>query len=147
LSLPVDVASLVKGVLPLHDFSFKRPVLGRYFAVHRNGQGTLVPVDPAFTIANPGVSHFLAPGDYAKIYDLASLYQSSANGAGQTIAIVARSKIEISDVKIFRDIFGLPPNDPTILVDGSDPGFTFSGDSVEASLDVEWAGAVAPKAS
>src|SRR5262249_23051341 len=65
----------------------------------------------------------------------------------QTIAIVARSKIEISDVEIFRNIFGLTPNIPSILVDGFDPGFTFSGDSVEASLDVEWAGAVAPNAS
>jgi large repetitive protein len=147
LSLPAELAPLVSGVLPLHDFSFKRPLLGRYYAVQRNSQGNLVPVDPAFTVANPGISHFLTPGDYSRIYDLASLYQGGANGAGQTIAIVARGKVEITDVETFRSIFGLPANDPTIIVDGPDPGFTFSGDSVEASLDVEWAGAVAPNAT
>ncbi|HEY6306614.1 MAG TPA: Ig-like domain repeat protein [Candidatus Angelobacter sp.] len=147
LSLPAEVAPLVSAVLPLHDFSFKQPRLGRYYAVQRNSQGKLVPTDPAFTIANPGINHFLAPGDYAKIYDLSSLYQSGANGAGQTIAIVARSKVELTDVETFRDVFGLPPQDPSIIVDGADPGFTFSGDSVEASLDVEWAGAVAPNAT
>src|SRR5262249_19986930 len=132
---------------PLHDFSFKRPLLGRHFEVHRDSHGNLVPTDPAFTIANPGISHFLAPGDYTKIYDLASLYQSGADGTGQTIAIVARSKVELTDVETFRSIFGLPANDPTMIVDGADPGFSFSGDSVEASLDVEWAGAVAPNAT
>lgn len=147
LSVPAELAPLVSGVLPLHNFSFKRPLLGRYYAVQRNSQGNLVPVDPAFTIANPGISHFLSPGDYAKIYDLTSLYQGGANGAGQTIAIVARSKVEVTDVETFRSIFGLPANNPTIIVDGSDPGFTFSGDSVEASLDVEWAGAIAPNAT
>jgi len=147
LSLPAEVASVVKGVLPLHDFSFKQPFLGRYFEVHRNDQGRLVPVDPAFTIDNAGISHFLVPGDYTKIYDLGPLYQSGATGTGQTIAIVARSKVEITDVETFRSIFGLPANDPIIIVDGADPGFSFSGDSVEASLDVEWAGAIAPKAT
>ncbi len=147
LSLPAELAPLVRGVLPLHDFSLKRPLLGRYYAVQRNSQGNLVPTDPAFTIANPGATHFLAPADYAKIYDLASLYQTGANGSGQTIAIVARSKVETTDVETFRSIFGLPVNNPTMIVDGADPGFTFSGDSVEASLDVEWAGAVAPNAT
>jgi large repetitive protein len=146
LSLPADVAANISAVLPLQDFSFKRPVLGPYFQVQRNAQGNLVPVDPNFTIANPGINHFLTPGDYTQIYDLASLYQNGANGSGQTIAIVARSKVEVTDVQIFRNIFGLPANDPTMIVDGPDPGFNGSGDSVEASLDTEWAGAIAPNA-
>lgn len=147
LSLPAEVAPLVGAVLPLHDFSFKQPLLGRYFAVQRNSEGNLVPKDPAFTNSTAGTSHFLTPGDYAKIYDLTSLYQNGANGSGQTIAIVARSNVEITDVATFRNIFGLPANNPTIIVDGFDPGFTGSGDSLEASLDVEWAGAVAPNAT
>ena len=147
LSLPADVAPLVSAVLPLHDFSFKQPLLGRYFAVQRNAEGNLAQTDPAFTNATAGVNHFLTPGDYAKIYDLTSLYQNGANGSGQTIAIVARSNVEVTDVETFRNIFGLPANNPTIIVDGFDPGFTGSGDSLEASLDVEWAGAVAPNAT
>jgi hypothetical protein len=147
LSLPAEMAPLVSTVLPLHNFSFKRPLLGPYFVVHRDSQGKLVPTDPAFTISNTGTRHFITPGDYAKIYDLTSLYQNGANGSGQTIAVVARSNVELTDVATFRSIFGLPANNPTIIIDGSDPGFTFSGDALEASLDVEWAGAVAPNAA
>jgi large repetitive protein len=147
LSLPAEVSPFVSAVLPLHNFSFKRPILGPYYTVHRDSQGNLVPTNPAFTISNTGTRHFVTPGDYAKIYDLTSLYQNGANGSGQTIAIVARSNVELTDVTTFRSIFGLPPNNPTIIIDGADPGFTFSGDAVEASLDVEWAGAVAPNAA
>jgi hypothetical protein len=147
LSLPAEMAPLVSTVLPLHNFSFKRPLLGPYFMVHRDSQGNLVPTDPAFTISNSGTRHFVTPGDYAKIYDLTSLYQNGANGSGQTIAVVGRSNVEVTDVETFRKIFGLPANNPTIIIDGPDPGFTSTGDSVEASLDVEWAGAVAPNAA
>ncbi len=32
------------------------------------------------------------------------------------------------------------------MAQGTDPGFTNNGDSTEATLDVEWAGAIAPQA-
>ncbi|HEV7521090.1 MAG TPA: S53 family peptidase, partial [Candidatus Angelobacter sp.] len=147
LSLAAEVSPFVSAVLPLHNFSFKRPILGPYYTVHRDSQGNLVPTDPALTLSNNGIRHFVTPGDYAKIYDLTSLYQNGANGSGQTIAVVARSNVELTDVATFRSIFGLPANNPTIIIDGADPGFTFSGDAVEASLDVEWAGAVAPNSA
>src|SRR5256885_8091753 len=43
-------------------------------------------------------------------------------------------------------MFGLPANDPVIILNGADPGLV-SGDEGEADLDVEWSGAVAPKAT
>ena len=95
---------------------------------------------PEFT---SGGSHYLAPADFATIYDLVPLYQQSINGSGQSIAIVARSNINIADVRQFRTFFGLPANDPQIIVNGTDPGIFSSGEETEADLDVEWSGAVA----
>src|SRR6202023_1657896 len=58
------------------------------------------------------------------------------------------NNINLSDIQIFRIAFGLPPNDPTIILDGPDPGNALgSGEETEADLDVEWSGAIAPKAT
>jgi hypothetical protein len=69
------------------------------------------------------------------------------DGTGQTIAIVAESNINVQDVQDFRNVFGLPANNPQIIVDGVDPGVTANGLETEADLDVEWAGAVAKNAT
>jgi len=42
-------------------------------------------------------------------------------------------------------MMGLPSNLPTVILNGPDPG-VLSSDQAEATLDVEWAGAVAKKA-
>lgn len=147
VSIPTALAPVVRGLLSLHDFR-KKPMISRYSNVHRNEHGELIPTDPNFTFNSNGtLFHYLSPADYAKIYDLASLYQSGANGAGQTIALVGRSKVTLTDSQLFRQTFSLPANDPKMIVTGTDPGFTFDGDAVEATLDVQWAGAVAPGAT
>ena len=99
---------------------------------------------PEFT---SGSSYYLAPADFATIYDLAPLYQQSITGNGQSVAIVARSNINLADVRQFRTFFGLPANDPQIIVNGTDPGIWNSGEETEADLDVEWSGAVARNAT
>ena len=54
----------------------------------------------------------------------------------------------------FRTLFSLPANPPQVIIDGNDPGVDGINnpdgpnyDSVEAYLDVEWSGAVAPNAN
>ncbi|MFC5863373.1 choice-of-anchor D domain-containing protein [Acidicapsa dinghuensis] len=112
----------------------------------------------------------VAPYDFAKIYNVLPLWQAATpiTGAGQTIAIVGRSNINLADVTAFRSAFGLPAypsspnpnvNQPGVSVvippSTTDPGdcpgassstSTCAGDLVENSLDVEWAGATAPGA-
>jgi hypothetical protein len=44
-------------------------------------------------------------------------------------------------------MFGLPANDPQIIINGSDPGVVSTGEETEAILDVEWSGAVAKNAT
>ena len=132
-SIPVAFAQVVGGVVSLHDF--------RSAAMHT---GARLPAAPDFT---SGSSYYLAPADFATIYDLGPLYQASINGTGQSVAIVARSNINIADVRQFRTSFDLPANDPQIIVNGTDPGIWSTGEETEADLDVEWSGAVAKNAA
>jgi subtilase family serine protease len=131
-AIPAAFAQVVGGVVSLHDF--------RSATMHT---GARLPA-PNYT---SGGSYYLAPADFATIYDLAPLYQQSINGSGQSVAIVARSNINIADVRQFRTSFDLPANDPQIIVNGTDPGIFSSGEETEADLDVEWSGAVARSAS
>ena len=144
ISIPAALAPVVRGVASLHNF-FSKPMLSRYFEVQRNAQGKIAPVDPDFT---QGSSHFLSPDDFAKIYDTAPLLTAGTNGSGETIAIVARSDVSPTDVQTFRTMFGLPANTTNAIVNGTDPGVvTTNNDGVEAALDAEWSGAVAPEAT
>jgi pseudomonalisin len=130
--IPAALMEVVGGVVSLHDFHSE--------PLHAS-------VRKAATEFSSGGSHYLAPGDFATIYDLGPLYQSSINGSGQSVAIVARSNINLNDVRQFRSMFGLPANDPQIIVNGTDPGISSSGEETEADLDVEWSGAVAKNAA
>jgi pro-kumamolisin-like protein/Big-like domain-containing protein len=146
ISIPSSLSQTVRGVLSLHDFVSK-PMLTDHYKVRRDSSGALIPVDPNFTVSGlNGNFHFLAPRDYANIYGVSSLYKTGLDGTGQTIAIVARSNIDFADVEIFRQVFGLPFNDPNVIISGPDPEFA-GDDAVETTLDVEWSGAVAPKAT
>lgn len=102
---------------------------------------------PRFTSSITG-DHFLAPNDWATIYDLLPLYNSGINGTGQTIIIPGQSDIELSDIEAFRSAAGLSTNNPTIVHTGKDPGIqSATGDETESDLDVEWSGALAPDAT
>ncbi|MBZ5592993.1 MAG: S53 family peptidase [Acidobacteriia bacterium] len=132
--IPLALAGVVGGVVALHDFR-SRPALAGLRAV------------PAPQFAAAGGTSYLAPADFATIYDLSPLYQSSVEGTGQSIAVVGRSNIRMPDVQTFRSYFGLPANNPTVILNGSDPGILNNNEQSEATLDVEWAGAVAKNAA
>jgi subtilase family serine protease len=93
-------------------------------------------------------THAIAPDDFATIYNVRGAYSSSLTGAGQKIAVVGQTDIQLQDIRAFRAAAGLSASDPQIvLVPGvTDPGIV-DGDVDEASLDVEWAGAVAKDAT
>ncbi|HWG50080.1 MAG TPA: Ig-like domain repeat protein [Candidatus Acidoferrales bacterium] len=141
ISVPSALAPVVRGVLSLNDF-YSRPS-------HRvTGETTTAQLSkgsPALTTASG--AHVMVPADFATIYDLGPLYAANLNGQGQTIAIVAASNINVNDVANFRSLFNLPPNPPNIILNGPDPGMDGGENQSEASLDAEWAGAVAPNAT
>jgi hypothetical protein len=143
--IPAALANVVAGIATLHNFR-KAPAVHRIGAAHRVANSSLW--QPNFTFGGAaGVEHFLAPGDFATIYNTAALYKNGIDGTGQSIAIVARNNINLSDVQIFRIAFGLPTNDPQIILDGPDPGNVGGSEETEADLDVEWSGAIAPNAT
>ncbi len=129
--IPEALASVVTGPVTLHDFG-------------RQAMHSRVEAAPNFTSGN---SHYLAPADFATIYDVAPLYTSGIDGTGQTLAIVGRTNIKVSDVQTFRSNYGLPLNNPVVVVNGKDPGVVSTDEASEAYLDVEWSGAVAKKAT
>ena len=120
--------------------------------------GKVEPVQPLYTLpggcteANTSTNqdpcfYGLGPGDFAKIYNVTPLWNSnpSINGSGQTIAIVGETDINVQDAHDFRSLFGLPENDPVKIFNGPNPGL--QSDEVEANLDVQWSGGVAPGAT
>jgi subtilase family serine protease len=169
--IPAALAGVVGGVVSLNDFRHLSEIANRApvnaaLVPHElssltqgtSGLAVTKPATPAHSplcractrLAPPqftsGGNHYLFPADFATIYDLNPLYQSSTTGTGISIAIAGRSNINLSDVTAFRAAAGLPANAPTVILDGANPGLV-SGDQDEATLDVEWSGAVAPAAS
>ncbi len=129
IAVPEALADVIGGFLGLNDF-YLQPL-----------DGTVHPMDTS------GSSHYLAPADFATIYNLTPLYQAGMDGTGQSIAIVGASDVLLSDIRAFRTRYKLPANDPTmILYGGTDPGYN-SEEEMEGNLDLEWAGAIAPKAT
>lgn len=68
--------------------------------------------------------HYIFPGDFAVLYDLESAHDSGYDGEGQSIAIVARTRVHAEDIVQFRARAALPAMDfdTVIAQDGSDPG-------------------------
>ena len=95
---------------------------------------------------NRGTTHAIAPDDLTTIYNIKSLYGINIDGAGQTIAIIGQTAIDLADISTFRAQYGLPARDPQLTLVGPDPGKNAT-DLPEADLDIEWAGAVAPNAN
>jgi subtilase family serine protease len=90
----------------------------------------------------------LAPDDIATIYNIAPLYQQGIDGAGQSIAILGGSNVNLNDIRAFRGHFNLPAADPQIVeCCGPDPGETMDDAELEADLDLEWSSAVARAAT
>jgi len=132
--IPRALAAVVGGVVSLHDFRSK--------PLH-----VAIPATDVTPEYSSGSSHYLAPADFATIYNLGPLYGSSTDGTGQSIAVVGRTNIQMSDVQSFRNKMGLPANNPTVVLNGPDPGIVSQNEQMEAELDVEWSGAVAKNAA
>jgi subtilase family serine protease len=141
IALPRHIAQFLAAPISLSNFH-SRPMhraVGEVAVRVRSGEAA-----PLYT-SGSGV-HYLAPADFASIYDIKPLTSAGVTGQGVKIAIAGRTNIHVSDVQKFRSQFGLPANDPHIIVNGTDPGVVSTDEESEAELDVEWSGGVAPGA-
>jgi subtilase family serine protease len=136
-TLPTPIANMVTGISGLNSFRPRTRVRTR-----------VVPASdltPKYTSSSTG-DHYIAPGDFYTIYDV----PSAMTGSGISIAVVGQTDISTSDVSAFRSASGLSAPTSTSLQIVEAPGYTpgeVSGDINEASLDVEWSGAVAQGAN
>src|ERR1700676_1887175 len=92
-------------------------------------------------------NHFLAPGDFATIYDVAPLYAAGNDGSGQKIAILGQSSVNATDLSNFRSAAGLSANAAQMVVLPATTSTRCAGDEGESDLDLEWSGGVAKNAT
>jgi hypothetical protein len=141
-AVPAALADVVQGLGSLDNYHLKPRGVFRHVKAD---------AEPDFTSYLSG-NNFVAPGDFATIYDVNALYSSTPaiDGTGVSIAVMGQTALYSggSDITAFRLAAGLPANSPTmVLATGSSNPGVRSGDIDEASLDVEWAGAVAKNAN
>ena len=135
-SVPRGLSDLVSGIVTLHNVPRTPKNNGARFFASNDAV-------PNYTT---GSNHYLAPGDFAAIYNLGPLYAAGVDGTGQSVAIVGRTHPAASNWTSFRSQMKLSANPPLVILNGTDPGDLGSGEDTEANLDVEWAGAVAKNA-
>jgi len=145
VQIPTALSQVVKGVVRLHDDPSKPDLkIGQKIPVNKK----------TGKIEGPYGLHFMGPADFATIYNVKPLYAAGIDGTGESIAIVTRSSLVdptygidgLQDIRDFRVAMGLPANDPQMIVNGDDPQVQSFNDTIEAILDITWAGAVAPGA-
>lgn|GEM_PF-2813513 len=174
--LPADLAPLVSSIVgfrdsaqsvrpPLTSSGNLDPLAPRGFHPAGVAPAILPAVAPAADspIPTPSVptppTNLLLPAQIQSHYDFTPLYTSThtpapgmpagaLTGAGQTIAVFEQSTFDMMDVNAFDSAFNLPaPRLTEVFVDGG-PISTFSGSgTLEATADVEWIHALAPRAA
>jgi len=144
--IPAALASLVSGVVSLHDFR-PRPM-------HR-----LRKPRPEFTIGGLfGDTYAVVPADLATIYNLNPLFSAGISGQGQTITLIEDTDVyTANDWTTFRSVLGLSSYSgasfssvhpaPSSGTNNCNPPGVFAPNDAEAILDAEWASAAAPSAA
>ncbi|MGO9715804.1 MAG: protease pro-enzyme activation domain-containing protein [Steroidobacteraceae bacterium] len=132
-TIPKALEGIVVGFASLHDFRRRPQTVGTR-------------IRPQYT---SGSTHYLAPGDFAIIYDLVAPYASGITGNGRSLAVIGRSSVVANDIATFRAAFGLSSTLPTVIYanSGNTAPPVVSGDEMESDLDLEWSGAIAPSAT
>jgi pseudomonalisin len=133
-TVPKALSGVIAGFASLNDFRHQP----QWIRAQRTPQYT-----------SGSGAHYLAPGDFATIYDLTSPYAQGITGTGRSIAVIGRSSVQSTDLGNFRSAFGLSSALPQVVIANSKntaPPLV-PGDETESDLDLEWSAAVAPSAT
>ncbi|GAC1402293.1 MAG: hypothetical protein NVSMB49_18180 [Ktedonobacteraceae bacterium] len=128
-SLPASIGSLISSISGLDNSTQYHPLYHRMLHT-----------------AQAGPIGGLGPKDLATAYDATPLQSSGMLGDNQTIGLFELDGYQANDVRQYFQNYGItPPNLSTVLVDG------FNGNAgqgaIEAELDIEIAGGIAPHAN
>lgn len=134
--IPAALAPAIVGVVSMHNFK-PEPMVRKV---------------PDYTFTNTsGTFYALVPADFQTIYNVNPLFRLGYLGQGQTIAVVEDTDTYSTDVATYRSTFlssytgTVTTVHPTGTATCTDPGT--NGDDIEADLDAEVAGAMAPDAT
>jgi hypothetical protein len=152
--IPAALTPVVAGISPLNDFHAKPDhTLGRQGVFDTEAKR----IRPDLTLQDSSGGHYLFvdPADAATIYNTPNAQlnrnysaSKSLDGTGVTIGILGYSDLNVGDVQNYRAAFlNDSAHPPQTIVDGNDPGVLDGGYAVEALLDSEVAGGLAPGAS
>jgi len=137
IALPQGLGNVVAGVGGLSGF---RP----------KPRTTVKHLDPQFTSQFSG-NHFLAPGDWATIYNVTPIYAAGYTGTGMHVGIAGQTYFPQEDIDDFRTAAGLSATKLNMVcistADCTDVAGESVGDIGEADLDVEWSGGIAQDAT
>jgi uncharacterized protein (TIGR03437 family) len=132
-SIPAALQPVVGGIHGLNNFRLKPHLSVRE-------------VLPNDTTASG--HHYIAPDDFAILYDLQPLYAAGFDGTGQKLVIVGQTALQLTDLEQFRAAYNLPGADPTVVaVPNAGTQGVNKNDLQEADLDLEWSGAIARNAT
>jgi len=160
-SVPAALAPVVSGVAQLNTIRPRAHHVGGQMGTFDSDSHRLMPIAGASSLRpRPDLTTgttpstyglYLTPGDAATIYDTPNTtfnlnYTSGTtyDGAGVTIGVGGRSGIKASTVAAYRSRFLGNSTAPTIT---NPEGVTANGDTDEAYIDTELAGAMAPGAT
>jgi subtilase family serine protease len=140
ISIPQALSGVVINVRGLNGFRPKPHAAKR--------------AQPDFTSSTTG-DHYLAPGDWATIYNVNAIYSAGFTGTGMQVGVAGQTYIPLQDITNFRTAAGLgaPHLNMVCISSASLCGATGAPknesivDVGEADLDVEWSGAIAKNAT
>jgi subtilase family serine protease len=156
--IPAALAAVIKSVSGLYTVKLY-PQHGAetvQVPAHNIASNWRTSVVPDGTFCSGSVcQNVIFPADFATIYNLIGV-TGGFTGAGQTIAIIGRSRVCTADITNFATQAAVTANVPTAIVPplGIDPGAAScststppSGDQSEATLDVTRSGSIAQGAA
>jgi len=130
--IPAELAPVIAGPASLNSF-------------HRHAHVSR----PHYTQIYRGMTeYYVAPTDFATIYNVTPLWNSGITGAGITVAVLEDSDMLESDWETFVSTFGLSSYGGTFTAsnpDCTDPGR--NGDEIEVAVDAEGVSTFAPGAA
>jgi trimeric autotransporter adhesin len=147
--IPSALAPVVAGLASLHNYKPRAQYISGPRGVYDAQKHA---VTPAYTNTDQYGNYYiyLGPADAATIYNTptvlnANLSGTAYDGTGATIGVAGDSNINLTENANYRSAFGLAAKPTTVVVDGNDPGE--NGDAIEAYLDTQISGGLAPSAS
>lgn len=137
ISVPAPLGPLVHGLVSL-DGVVAEPAITTPHILQGSAADLLA-------VGGSARAEAITPNSMAGLLHIDAVHSAGNIGAGQTIAVAARSNINVQDFAEFRKAFGLEASAVEVRVDGADP--RQNGDEAEAMLEASWTSAAAPGAS